>query len=57
MSPVHKAQALREAIESLLDAKALVFVALGDSDAGKETRDCIQELVDDLRADVLELTN
>ena len=57
MSPAQQVACLREAIQLLLDASELVQHALGDTDAAQDTRECIQELVDDLRADVLELTN
>ena len=50
-----KADTLREAIALLMDADALVHHALGDSDSGYDTHCGIEELVEDLRADIMDL--
>jgi hypothetical protein len=42
-------------MELLMDADALVQRALGDTDACYEHHNCIEELVDELRADVQDL--
>ena len=47
-----KADKLREAIALLHDVDALQQVALGDSDVCYENHNCIEELIDDLTADV-----
>ncbi len=50
-----RAQLLRDAMELLMDADALVQRALGDTDACYEHHNCIQELIDELTADVQDL--
>ena len=50
-----KADKLREAIALLHDADALQQTALGDSDVCFENHNCIQELIEDLTADVQDL--
>lgn len=50
-----RAQLLRDAMELLMDADALVQRALGDTDACYEHHNCIEELVDELRTDVQDL--
>jgi hypothetical protein len=47
-----KADKLREAIALLMDADALQQAALGESDVCYENHNCIQDLIDDLTADV-----
>ena len=49
-----KAQLLRDAMELLEDADALIQRALGATDVCYETHNRIEELVDDLRCDVQE---
>jgi hypothetical protein len=50
-----KAQLLRDAMELLQDADALVQKALGDSDSAQFSHEAIEEVLDDLRCDVIEL--
>jgi hypothetical protein len=50
-----KAQLLRDAMELLQEADALVQKALGDTDACYDTHCQIEELIDELRADVMDL--
>jgi hypothetical protein len=50
-----KAQLLRDAMELLQDADALVQRALGACDVCEETHNRIQGIVDDLTYDVMEL--
>ena len=50
-----KAQLLRDAMELLMDADALVQRALGDTDVCYDTHCGIEELIEDLRADVQDL--
>jgi hypothetical protein len=50
-----KAQLLRDAMELLMDADALVQRALGACDVCEETHNRIQGIVDDLTCDVMEL--
>jgi hypothetical protein len=50
-----RADKLREAIALLHDADALQQEALGDSDVCYETHNCIEELIDELTADVQDL--
>jgi len=49
-----KAAKLREAMELLEDADALIQDALGDSDVCYETHCRIEDIVEDLRCDVME---
>lgn len=55
MTDAQKAARLRMAIAALQDADAWVQQALGDTDVCYETHNRIQDLVDDLTADVIEL--
>jgi hypothetical protein len=50
-----KADKLREAIALLMDVDALVQTALGDTDVCYDTHCGIEELIDELRADVMDL--
>jgi tRNA U54 and U55 pseudouridine synthase Pus10 len=50
-----KAQLLRDAMELLMDADALVQKALGACDVCEDTHNNIQLIVDDLAADVQDL--
>lgn len=50
-----KADKLREAIALLMDADALQQAALGDSDVCYENHNSIEELIEDLKADVQDL--
>lgn len=50
-----KARLLREAIELMQEADALVQEALGDTDSCYDTHCGIEELIDDLRADVMDI--
>lgn len=50
-----KADKLREAIALLMDADALQQAALGDCDVCYETHNAIEELIEDLTADVQDL--
>ncbi len=50
-----KAAKLREAMDLLEDADALVQEALGDTDACYDIHCGIEELVDELRCDVMDL--
>jgi hypothetical protein len=50
-----KADKLREAIALLMDVDALQQTALGDSDVCYENHNCIEELIDELTADVQDL--
>ena len=50
-----RAQLLRDAMELLMDADALVQRALGDTDVCYEHHNCIEELIEDLTADVQDL--
>jgi hypothetical protein len=47
-----KADKLREAIALLMDVDALQQTALGDTDVCYENHNCIEELIDELTADV-----
>ena len=47
-----RADKLREAIALLHDVDALQQTALGDSDVCYDNHNCIQELIEDLTADV-----
>ena len=49
-----KAEKLREAMELLHDADALIQEALGASDVCFETHNRIEDIVEDLRCDVME---
>ena len=53
-APVDKAELLRRAIEQLEEADALVQEALGDTDVCYETHNRIQDLIDDMVADIVE---
>ena len=55
MTNKDKATLLRDAMELLMDADALVQRALGDCDVCEETHNRIEDIVEDLRCDVLEL--
>jgi len=50
-----KAQLLRDAMELLQDADALIQQALGACDVCEETHNRIEDIVEDLRCDVMEL--
>ena len=50
-----KAQLLRDAMELLHEADALVQQALGATDVCYETHCRIEDIVEDLRCDVMEL--
>jgi hypothetical protein len=50
-----KAQLLRDAMELLEQADALVQRALGDSDSTKMTHEAIEEVIEDLMYDIAEL--
>ncbi len=50
-----KALKLREAIALLMDVDALQQAALGASDVCFENHNCIEELIEDLTADVQDL--
>jgi hypothetical protein len=50
-----RADKLREALELLQDADALVQEALGDTDVCYDTHCGIEELIDELRCDVEDL--
>lgn len=50
-----KAQLLRDAMELLQEADALVQQALGATDVCYETHNRIEDIVEDLRCDVMEL--
>ena len=50
-----KADKLREAIALLMDVDALVQTALGDTDVCYDTHCQIEELIDELTADVQDL--
>ena len=55
MTDTQRAARLRMAIVSLQNADAWVNQALGATDVGLETRNRIQDLIDDLTYDVIEL--
>lgn len=50
-----KAQLLRDAMELLQDADALIQRALGACDVCEDTHNRIEDIVEDLRCDVMEL--
>jgi hypothetical protein len=50
-----KAQLLRDAMELLQDADALIQKALGACDVCEDTHNRIEDIVEDLRCDVIEL--
>jgi tRNA U54 and U55 pseudouridine synthase Pus10 len=52
-----RAQLLRDAMELLQDADALIQKALGACDVCEETHNRIEDIVEDLRCDVMELDN
>jgi hypothetical protein len=55
LTETQKAAKLREAIALLMDADALVQEALGDTDVCYDTHCGIEELIDELTADVMDL--
>ena len=55
MKDSRKAELLREALQLLMDADALVQEALRDTCAGLDLHYGIDELVEDLRCDIVEL--
>jgi hypothetical protein len=55
LTDAQKADKLREAIALLMDADNLVQAALGDSDACYDIHCGLEELMDELLADVLDL--
>jgi hypothetical protein len=55
LSNNEKAARLRMAINALENADAWIQEALGDTDVCYETHNRIQDLVDDLEADVVDL--
>ncbi len=55
MTNERKAAILREAMERLEDAEELVKLALGDTDAGMQTRHSISDAIEDLMYDIMEL--
>jgi hypothetical protein len=57
MTNKQKALKLREAIALLMDADALQQAAIGDSDVCYDNHNRIQDLIDDLTADVTLLDN
>ena len=50
-----KATLLRDAMELLMDADALIQQALGACDVCEDTHNRIEDIIEDLRADVMEL--
>jgi len=50
-----KATLLRDAMELLQDADALIQQALGACDVCEDTHNRIEDIIEDLRADVMEL--
>lgn len=57
MTKQQQALKLREAIALLMDADALQQAAIGDSDVSYDNHNRIQDLIDDLTADVTLLDN
>ena len=57
MRDTQKAALLRRAIDLLALADAFVQDALGDTDSCYNTHCGIEELIEDLRADIMELEN
>ncbi len=55
MTDAQKAAKLREAMELLQDADALIQQALGACDVCEDTHNRIEDIIEDLRADVMEL--
>jgi tRNA U54 and U55 pseudouridine synthase Pus10 len=55
MTNKDKAQLLRDAMELLQDADALIQQALGACDVCEDTHNRIEDIVEDLRCDVMEL--
>lgn len=55
MTDQDRAQLLRDAIEKMQEADALVQQALGDTDASLDLHCGIDELIDELAADVQDL--
>lgn len=55
LTATQRADKLREAIALLHDVDALQQEALGASDVCYENHNCIEELIDELRADVEDL--
>ena len=52
-----KADKLREAIALMMDADALVHAALGDTDSYQFSQMEIENVIEDLRADLMEFDN
>jgi hypothetical protein len=55
LTATQKADKLREAVALLQDVDALVQTALGDTDVCYDTHCQIEELIDELTADVMDL--
>jgi hypothetical protein len=55
LTATQKADKLREAVALLQDVDALVQAALGDTDVCYDTHCQIEELIDELTADVMDL--
>lgn len=55
MTDERKAQILRDAMEHLERAEALVKRALGDTDAGQSTLHSIGDAIEDLMYDIMSL--
>jgi flagellar motor switch/type III secretory pathway protein FliN len=55
LTETQKADKLREAIALLMDVDCLVQAALGDTDVCYDTHCQIEELIDELQADVMDL--
>ena len=55
LTNAQRVEKLREAIALLMDVDALQQAALGASDVCFENHNCIEELIEDLTADVQEL--
>ena len=55
LTATERALKLREAIALLMDVDCLVQAALGDTDACYDTHCGIEELIDELQADVMDL--
>jgi len=50
-----RAQLLRDAMELMMDADALVQKALGATDVCEDTHNRIEDIVEDLRCDIMDL--
>lgn len=57
MTNKERAARLRMAMQNLEAATAWVKSALGDTDAGQDTLDSINDAVEDLMADIIDLEN